>query len=126
MAEVSAKQFAGIADSLLQLEQDLKSELLAQEQLLSDQSLETRHKIEIQDKIFSLNSEFTRLVSHFEKNYPKYYELKYNAKVVSASALQQVLDKQTAILSYTLRADSTLCVTIIKKKSIDFHFVPLK
>ena len=83
MNEADALRKAGIPDSLLQQENELrllltyhdkalKSELIKGDQANSEQVLEEK------EKLFEVKKTYDELVETFENAYPAYYDLKYN------------------------------------------------
>lgn len=98
-----AKFLAHLPDSLLQVEQKLKSDLVALENTIYEQtnvgaesqilSLRTQH--------FELRRRYEKLVDHFEKRYPAYYELKYRFRApLAVAALQELLPDDGLLLEY--------------------------
>ena len=60
----------------------------------------------IEEHYFSLKEEYRDLIEHFESNYPKYFDLKYNSRTVSIPTLQRALAPGTAIIEYFLAEKS--------------------
>jgi CHAT domain-containing protein len=69
----------------------------------------------LQDKVFGLKQTYDALGQRFEKNYPDYYNLKYQSRVASVAELQQrLLDDKTALVEYFLGADSIFVFVLTK------------
>jgi CHAT domain-containing protein/Tfp pilus assembly protein PilF len=123
MQESEALVAAGIPESLNALQQDYKRELT-----LCNQQLETVLKPETKEdtlkKQYYENRRFTyaakldSLIHILEKEYPKYYELKYATFVASVDTLQKTLfarSPNTAIVEY-LVSDTAIFVFAINAK----------
>lgn len=64
------------------------------------------------DSLSSLKESYYHYLAKIEKEYPKYYDLKYKPDVVSLNTIQQQLDRNQAVLSY-LVTENGLYLTII-------------
>ena len=96
-----AKRFGGIPDADLQREQALKSEWAYLEKAKAD--ADTAQQRNLDNQIFKLQTDLTLLKKHFEKDYPRYFDLKYAADApLSIANLQQHLDDSTAVIEYYL------------------------
>jgi len=102
--DLKAKEFGGIPDSLLEKEKDYKSYISTYKyKLLEENHLEKpdTQKVNLYSaKIFKYNEEYERLISSFERNYPQYFSLKYENKVIGIKELQSRLNKREAVLEY--------------------------
>lgn len=110
LADLNAKRFAGIPDSLIEKERKLRIDLtyhekrsieLTQKQVSSD-SLKL---LENQNKLFTVRSSIEALAEAVERDYPEYYEVKYGPRVTTPGAAREKLDTVTAVLSYFLADD---------------------
>ncbi len=92
----NALRLAGIPDSLLEREAQLKYEISAAEdtRFKGDQSPELR------DRLLSLQNEYRALLSHFEQNYAQYYRLRYDHAVISSSDAQQSLRRGQSAVAF--------------------------
>ena len=130
LRESEAKHFAGIPDSLLEQEQDLKIDLnyyeaAIQERKLSREPYDTAQLQDFENRFFDLNRQYEALLAHLEENYPGYYELKYDTHTLSVSQVQQKLpDPHTALLEYAFE-DSSLAVFCITKNSFEAFRLPV-
>lgn len=112
LSEAEAKQFAGIPDSLLEQERQLRRDLAFYEKNLTEEQLKGREADSAktalwQDKVFSLGQKYGALLEQFEQEYPDYYNLKYQIKTVSVPEVQQQLGSDgTAFVEYFVGADS--------------------
>ncbi len=112
-----AQKFAGIPDSLLELERSMNIDIAYYEKQLAlfpDQDEEKRCR----DKLFELNRQVKKFIEELEKKYPKYYEMKYSSnKSVSIEQIQKMLDKKTQMRSYFL-ASNLINIFVITSDSI--------
>jgi CHAT domain-containing protein/Tfp pilus assembly protein PilF len=123
-----AKQFAGIPDSLLAKERELKIDLAyygtrIQEEKRKPEKRDSRKISEFENRYFDLNRRYEKLIEQFERDYPKYYALKYQTRGITISELQPQLDEQTSILEY-FAGDSTIYVFTISKTQFDVTKLP--
>jgi tetratricopeptide (TPR) repeat protein len=96
MQKAQADQFAGLPDSLYQLETDLKLDMAFYEQQAFDEeskgeSASTQRLAEIGDKLFQIKRNYYLLLDTLAARYPDYYELRYGKPKLSVEALQDSL-----------------------------------
>ncbi|HTR80489.1 MAG TPA: CHAT domain-containing protein [Bacteroidota bacterium] len=102
-----AKRFAGVPDSIIKKESDLRAEISQFEALVQqelDQKVvkkKTATRI-LQDKCFQLNMEREALSTSIEKNYPKYFELKYKKHFATVEEIQKSIPDSTYVIEYSL------------------------
>lgn len=99
IADAQAKSFAGIPQGLVDEEKTLKSgiALLAQRLSLGPPAEEEKY---LRESLFVLNNEYTAFTKKLEKDYPNYYDLKFNNAFPAVSELQAMLGPDEAIVSY--------------------------
>lgn len=99
IADAQAKSFAGIPQELVDQEKDLKSgiALLAQRLSLGPTADEEKY---LRESLFALNNEYIAFTRKLEKDYPNYYNLKFNNTFPTVSQLQAMLGPDEAIVSY--------------------------
>jgi CHAT domain-containing protein/Tfp pilus assembly protein PilF len=120
LSETEAKRFAGIPDSLLAKEKQLRLDLAFYDNRLTEERLKRADADSAQiafwqDKVFGLKQAYDALLLRFEKDYPDYYNLKYQVKTVSVSEVQQqLLDDRTALVEYFTGKDSIFIFAITK------------
>ncbi len=116
IADASAKSFAGIPDKLVEEEKNLKSTIAFLIQKLS-QKPSTEEEKYLRETLFNLNQDYNSFIKKLEKDYPNYFNLKFNQASPTIAGLQQLLDKKTAIISYFIADnDKRLYQFIISKK----------
>jgi CHAT domain-containing protein/tetratricopeptide (TPR) repeat protein len=123
LANTEAKKFAQLPDSLLEKENNLKSQLAFYHLQISQETDSTK-KLELRRNIFVLKESINKLIELFETNYPKYFDLKYNAITISLLEIQNLLDYNTAIISY-ITIDSIISIVTISKDSVNINYVTL-
>lgn len=97
-----ARSFGNIPPKLIAEERKLSREIAQAEKELFDIQT-SKNAAAIQKKqqlLLELNNSLLQLQSNLEKNYPKYYELKYNNPTPKISELQRTLDAKTAFIEY--------------------------
>lgn len=124
-----AKSFAGIADSLLEQEQEIIALLGSYEQNLLYET-QKKNKADptkitsMQNKIFALKHKADSINAMFETEFPQYYRLKYDVSVAAVQDIQaNLLDEQTALIEYFI-ADSAVYIYLITDKTLDLIEVP--
>ena len=121
LSDAEAKQFAGIPDSVLAKEKQLRIDLAFYDKSLTEEMLkrEDRDSTKIalwQDRLFHLQQAYTNLLQRFEDEYPDYYKLKYQIHTASAPEVrQQILDGNTALVEYFTGKDSIFIFALTKR-----------
>jgi CHAT domain-containing protein/Tfp pilus assembly protein PilF len=122
LRDKEAKNVGRIPPELLSQDASLKSELFFYNKQIHDQKLLNKpdeEKIKLwNSRIFDLSRKQDELIKSIEKDYPAYYNLKYDNSVIPIDEVQKKLPTNQAIIEYTL-TDSILCafaVTADKKQ----------
>lgn len=99
IADAQAKSFAGIPAELVDQEKNLKSGIafLSQRLSLGPPAEEEKY---LRESLFVLNSEYNAFTRKLEKDYPNYYNLKFNNSFPGVEDLQKTLKSDEAIISY--------------------------
>lgn len=126
ISESQAKSFANIPESLLRSEQELKSSIAFLELRLSEKpeaSLEASYR----ERLFTERRRYEDFLQKLEQDYPEYYRLKFSGATLSLQALQQALDKETALISYFI-SDKSQRIQIfhITRQSLRVYDQPLR
>ncbi|MEZ4955459.1 MAG: CHAT domain-containing tetratricopeptide repeat protein [Saprospiraceae bacterium] len=122
ITESNALQYAGIPDSLLQKEYDLRIDITyydkKRQEKLSEGLEETDTTVlAISSKLFDLNREYEALKERFETDYPDYYKLKYDLSTVSLGYVQDtLLTADQTLLEYFVGDSSIFIFTVGKDK----------
>ena len=117
------KLFGNIPIDLLELENKVKQNLeLVKLDLYYEKSAQAPDKEFISDllnqRIF-LGNKLDSLLKTFDKDYPRYANLKYANKVISISNVQREIDNKTQLVTYFLGEDN-LYSFIITKENVSF------
>ncbi len=126
ISKSNAKKYSGITDSLLKKEKALRIDLtfydteINKEKQKGVKAFDSSKIGEYEDKFFDLNIEYQELLSKFEKDYPRYYNLKYENDVLSVEEIQQRLDENEVLLQY-FAGDSSLFIFTIDKSNYDVY-----
>ncbi len=121
---VDAQLFAGIPDSLIQKERQLRTELSYVEKQRYEEELknglsDARVLERINDKIFKLHAQQRELTTYFKENHEGYFKLKYEPKIVSIERIQnKLLRPDQTMLSYFV-GDNYLFAFIISKEQFE-------
>lgn len=99
IADSQAKSFAGIPQDLVDQEKNLKSGIafLSQRLSLGPPAEEEKY---LRESLFVLNSEYDAFIKKLEKDYPNYFDLKFNNSFPTVADLQKLLKSNEAIVSY--------------------------
>jgi CHAT domain-containing protein len=116
LAASEASKFSGIPDNLLELEKSYKNQISFYEKKLAEVYDEQTEQF-IRNGLFKVNREYNMLIIDFEKNYPKYYEMKYSKESLTVKQIQKILDDKTAIRSYFV-GDSLISIFTVTKSQI--------
>lgn len=119
LAEIDAKQFSGIPDSLLQYERELSANIADLQKELAKKPHDTVER-GIRTSLVNLNNEYNQLVLNYEKQYPSYYNLKHNDKRISISKINAKIPKKTLVLSYNITDDYIFLFSIINNEPPKF------
>ncbi|WP_298319741.1 CHAT domain-containing tetratricopeptide repeat protein [uncultured Aquimarina sp.] len=114
----NAKSFSGLSTDLVDLEKKLRiNKAFYQSQINEEFSKKESNSTKVtgyENKLFNISRRQDSLTKVLEKNYTKYYQLKYNNKVISAADIQQKLDKKTTLLEFFTADSITYAFTISK------------
>ncbi len=114
-----AKHFAGIPDALIAKEDQLQSDIRYYKLKLLEQA-DSNTTTLYKNELFIAQRDYRALVETLEKEYPNYYQLKYERKVPDIKALQQILPDQTALVSYFV-GDTVLFSFVISNNDFQVY-----
>ena len=108
--DVQAKKFAGIPDSLVEEEANLKGKINTVNRLISfenEQNYPDSLKlIQFNNQVFDFNQKSQELTKYFENNYPKYFKLKYQTNSIALKEIQKKIEPDDAIIEYSFGKSS--------------------
>lgn len=99
ISDANAKSFSGIPAELLDEENKLKSAIASCAQKLA-QRPSAEEETYLRQVSFELNRNYNQFIQDLEKNYPGYFDLKYNQASPSVHDLQSLMDDESLLLSY--------------------------
>ena len=99
IAEASARSYAGLPDSLLESERNLKAKLQVATRRLAELA-GREEEAGVRSELFRLKQEQTQFTEYLSKMYPRYFNLKYQESVPSVSELQDRIGPKEAVVSY--------------------------
>ncbi len=114
--DTNAKQFAGIPDAELIIEDSLKSQIGFLEQRLAQVTSEEDIQ-EIKIALLKYQNELRDFIGNLETRYPEYYNLKYDNKLANIPNIQKILDSKTALVSYFIGAERIYIFMITERKA---------
>ncbi|MHB1051394.1 MAG: CHAT domain-containing protein, partial [Bacteroidota bacterium] len=98
-----AKQFAGIPDSLLGMENDLLRQIafldIQMQKSAEHKDAGSSHS-ELSAQKFDLRARHARLMELFEREYPEYFELKYARNAATVREIQSAIGRETTVIQY--------------------------
>jgi CHAT domain-containing protein/tetratricopeptide (TPR) repeat protein len=143
-----AGKYAGIPDSLLREELELKSRIAFWERQIQRKIIRDPNdfdhiliyyrklidkpafnKTSFSDSLFKYTRKYEQLIDLYNVNYPKYFELKYSKKVYKIGEIQSKLDDNSVLLDYhidknrldvfLITRDNFIVKTVILEEPID-------
>jgi CHAT domain-containing protein len=99
ISDSNAKSFAGIPQDLLEEERNLKSAIALTAQKLAQKPPAEEEKY-LRETSFGLKRAYETFIQRLEKQFPDYFNLKFNPSAPSIREIQSLLDSKTMLLSY--------------------------
>jgi CHAT domain-containing protein/tetratricopeptide (TPR) repeat protein len=121
--EARAKSFVGIPDSLVERERDLKIDIAYYEKSLAEK-LDSSKQAYLRERLFASNRQYEALVLRFEKEFPQYYQLKYQSEIAQVAQIQAKLAPKTALLEYAI-GEKNLFIFYIDTQKFEWRAVPI-
>ena len=126
--DVDAIKFGDIPETLQDIEKEINGKIRAYDKLVYDEkNSESPDSVKInlwESKLFYMNKEYDSLISKFEKEHKQYYSLKYDKNVISAKTIQKKLNKNKALIEYTV-SDSILFIFVITSENFSAFELPI-
>jgi CHAT domain-containing protein/tetratricopeptide (TPR) repeat protein len=124
LQEEQAKSFAGIPASIIKEEMELKRQIaFYKEKIYEEKQKSSTDSVKIilwNNYLFNYSNNYERLKVFLEKDYPKYYLLKYKKQEVELSNIQKSLKRNTTIIEYSL-TDSVIYTFVINKNETNLY-----
>ncbi len=96
IAETKAKSFAGIPADVLIKEEDLKANITFYEQQVATGNKEQ----DFETLLRGAKASYLIFIKEMEKDYPKYYQLKYGTNSTSIEKIREKINANTMLVSY--------------------------
>jgi len=118
LADLKAKSFSGIPDSILSQEYDLNIKLAYYQQAVieeeqSSSDIDSLRLTFFASQLFKSQVEHENFNRELENSYPQYYQLKYDTDVISTKEVEKILaDKDEVLVEYFL-GENTLSTFVI-------------
>ncbi|MBR9922891.1 MAG: CHAT domain-containing protein [Bacteroidetes bacterium] len=130
LQETEALHFAGIPESLLQKENQLRIDLTfleKQQRALQQQGIPERDSgyLQLGSKMLDLQQEYETLRKQFEADFSDYYQLKYDLNTISLPAIRSELLEEDQTLVEFLTGNQNLYVFAVQKERVAFVQIPL-
>ena len=124
-----AKNFARLPHSLTDYERDLKNNRSLYHSSILQEKIRGAEQdsglVEYyEDRLFGLNRSYDSLIASLEKNYPTYYQLKYQTQVITVEQAQKKLSPDEALLEY-FWGDSSLYVFLLTRELFEIAALDL-
>lgn len=113
LAEVDARNFANIPPKLLKQEQLLRRQIHWYDGKLL--KVTGKQKQAYSSALFEKKRHYEQLIRKLEKDFPKYYDLKYQRKVANIQTVQQTLLPHEALLQYITGSTKSYVFLITKE-----------
>lgn len=118
-----AKVFAGIPEELLGKENDLKKNIYDLEKEIYEFQQQNKDSLTqiLKDSLFQYRRQYERLIDELERNYPTYFQLKYQfPSALDISSIQQDLSEEALLFEYFV-GENKLFIFLIGKTHFAYH-----
>lgn len=113
MADTKAKVFGGIPDSLSAKEKSLRAELVSLENLVLKQKDKDSVSLhELKNQFFSAHRTYNELIQKLERDFPRYYALKYQSTLITLADLQKTISPSEIVIDFFEGDDSLYAMVI--------------
>jgi len=126
IAEAKAKTFAGIPYTETIKEDDFKTTIAYLEQKMAKGISDETMMKSVSSQLFETKRNYEAFVLSLEKNYPAYYNLKYNIQSVTIASIQKKLQAADCLLEYMVSEQmNSIHVVCITKKVFKIYSMPI-
>ena len=124
----AAIKFGGIPESLGNKEKDLLRNISMSEENIYEEEQEAAPNanklLKWKNNLLRLKSDYDELIRVLEKNYPKYYQLKYRNSIISKEKLLARLKTGYNLIEYNI-SDTSIIIFVANRKGINSVAVPV-
>lgn len=124
IATNEARYFAGIPDSLLAREDQLRADIGFYKRAMLEEGIDSLRHIAYGRALFQRQEAYKALLRRYERDFPLYYDLKHAREIPRPSAIQFALAEEQALLSY-FTADSVIYAFLLTKTDFQVHAGPV-
>ncbi|MEA3443546.1 MAG: CHAT domain-containing protein [Bacteroidota bacterium] len=125
---IKAGRFGGIPDSLSAEETNIRREIdIYRKKVFEEKQKETNNTVlidSLENIFFKLTNRHDDLVRFFEKEYPNYYSLKYDSKVVMPGKIMDFLPDSINFIEY-VKTNNDILIFIINNKMFEVFSIPI-
>ncbi|MHA7055832.1 CHAT domain-containing protein [Aquimarina sp. M1] len=114
-----ANSYGGVPEQVIDKEQQFRANIIHLEKKFFNQ----KSDMVVFDSLFQLKNKYYNFISDIEREYPKYYDLKYNAEVVSLENTTSHITKNKALISY-FSTNEDLFVITAENDQKNFYKIP--
>lgn len=121
LQKVEAINFGGVPEAVILQERELNQKITKYFQQIGieeEKGGEADRVLisSLKDSLFYVQRDLTTFSNELEKNYPSYFELKYDNRLVERESVQSVLAYDEIIISYSFGADNLYALVIEKER----------
>ncbi|WP_299245916.1 CHAT domain-containing tetratricopeptide repeat protein [uncultured Aquimarina sp.] len=115
-----ASSYGGVPEEIIDREQQFRANIIHLEKKFFNQ----KSNMVVFDSLFQLKNRYYNFISDIERNYPKYYDLKYNSEVVSLEEATSKIIKNKALISY-FATNTDFYVITLENQNKNFYKIHL-
>ena len=119
LLDANAREFAGIPKSLLEHDRILKIKIAYFQKEVA--KLKKDQMSPLRDSLFQCKLAYSQLIQSFEKDYPDYFQLKYNDQPTSIDQIQASLKPSSTLLEYVIDEQNLYTFFISQNQFIFKH-----
>lgn len=116
ISDTDAKSFAGVPTAMLEEERDLKSSLAVVARKLAERP-SAEEEQDLRKTAFDLRNKYDRFIDAMERDYPSYFNLKFNVAAPTIAQIQSLLPSHTAVISYFIDTRNQQLYTFILRNN---------
>lgn len=118
--DITAKYTAGIPEEVLEKELNMKSQIAYLEKQVFEASHDYSVRAQYEPQLAELKKGYLDFTYQLEKEYPEYYQLKYNTTTATVDQLQHMLEPDQQLIEYAL-TDNALYIFSIHADTLNFY-----
>ncbi len=118
---------AGIPDSIVKIDASLRKELAVHQELLLESQADTLYDSlaiqQYQAQIFKIRNRIENLNQRLERDFPGYFNLLYNQRVIDPGSVRKKLRSSEKLLEY-FYTEKNLYLFEVSRKGLNCHKIP--